>query len=148
MTADIWTSPASQAVLADHQRLREVLHQIHSALVRRQAGWLEIQTMLPRLAREIESHFIREEDGGYFLEVVEVAPQLSSQVDRLRGQHVELLEFVRRLAEVAAATRFSESSWRDFSANYEDFAHRFLEHEVDEKALLHEAYNQDIGAEG
>jgi hypothetical protein len=146
MAFDVSRSLSSQGLVQEHRHLRTMLQGIHEELARGQPAGQCVALLLGDLVREIHNHFTREERSGYYAEVLEVAPQLGNQIERLRVQHGELLGSAEHLRSAIASVD-AEVHWMEFVEAFHDFTFRFLEHEVDENSLLHEAYNRDIGAE-
>jgi len=83
-------------MLSEHQRLEQLIRRTLSAL----PSWEELdsQEWLPRMTNglvairtELAHHFRDEEQGGCLEEAVARCPQLSTEVERIEGQHEEIL---------------------------------------------------------
>ncbi|MFQ5731545.1 MAG: hemerythrin domain-containing protein [Planctomycetaceae bacterium] len=105
----------------------------------------EMGDRLQRLRDLVIRHFADEEAGGYLTGVLEVAPQLSREIDELRPQHDELLEtlddFICRLK--CDAPPFE--SWQAAGHEFDAFLADLRRHEGRENAVVQTAYGHDIG---
>lgn len=89
-------------MLAEHRRLDQLVHKTSLAL----PSWEELdsQDWLPRMTNglvairtELAHHFHDEEQGGCLEEAVARCPQLSAEVQKIEGEHEEILS---RLSEL------------------------------------------------
>lgn len=134
-----------EEVDAEHHELDCLYAQIRVSLNDGLAQPSIIGQWLVQLAEELTSHFAREEQGGYFDEIVELAPRLSSAAEALQREHGELLtrldQLRQRLSVAPNGSAHLESTRRDFEA----FLCECALHESRETALVQEAYLSDIG---
>ena len=137
-----------EALLAEHRQI-QILNDRLRVIVAAPEDTLPEPRWRRLLTQEIESfgvrlsaHFAREEAGGYFAEVAERRPELSTKIDGLQAQHKG---FVDELAEIVAGVRegvaLSEILGR-IHARLDALA----AHESDEDALLQDGMLTDIGA--
>jgi hypothetical protein len=131
----------------EHGHLRKLLQQASDYLSRRQASRAQLTETLVELRRELLDHFQHEESGGYFREVVSIAPRLKGRADALLAQHLDLKARLDRLQSLAQQDEQNESWWQEIIAEFGGFFREFDEHERGETALLQEAYTRDIGTD-
>ena len=113
--------------------------------VERKDRWVEgILEALDELGREIADHIeITERPGGLYTEIVEAAPRLSGNVQRLRDEHPEMRDAAEALrARLAAADEVSVEETRD---EVQRVLGRLVKHRQHGADLLWEAYNLDTG---
>jgi hypothetical protein len=101
-----------------------------------------------RLRDQLALHFSLEEAYGYFDDPVDVAPQLSTQAQRLRAEHKELYTDLCDLVDRAERMYYDEqyaelALW--IGPEFLAFDERLREHESLEMDLITEAYSGDIG---
>jgi len=113
--------------------------------VEREDEWVEgILGALAQLQGEIADHIeITERPGGLYTEIVEAAPRLSGNVQRLRDEHPEMRDAAealrRRLAE---GDDISVEETRD---EVQRVLGRLVKHRQHGADLLWAAYNLDTG---
>jgi hypothetical protein len=88
-------------------------------------------------------HFASEEQGGYFAEVLGVAPRLSGRVARLRRNHPA---FRRRLTRLREHIRDPTIAWPEVEDRVAALLKALADHESAENDLVHEAFMQDLGS--
>ena len=91
----------------------------------------------------LSEHFAIEEQGGYFAEVLAVAPRLSGRVARLGGNHPA---FRRRLTRLRQHIPDPTIAWPDVEARVAALLKALADHESAENDLVHEAFMQDLGS--
>jgi hypothetical protein len=124
------------AALEDTGRLLKSLDRSHR----------KVDRQLGRLAELIESHFTHEENGGYMAEPLARAPRLTTTARQLLGEHAELLDDAKKLQMLARFGVESDGWWRQVEHDFQRLHKRLLAHEHAENKLLHDAWNQDVGA--
>lgn len=97
---------------------------------------------------QLALHFSLEEAYGYFEDPVEVAPQLSRQAEKLRGEHKELYLELCDLVERAERMFYDEQHaalalW--IGPEFLELDQRIRSHEERENELIMDAYEGDIG---
>ena len=92
------------------------------------------------LAAAVDSHFAREETGGYFAESIARMPSLSNRADELLAEHAQVR---RQLAELTTIPTGAGAGYRK---SLRDLVALLRRHEHDEEALMQEAVLRDFGA--
>ncbi len=148
-------SPAfGEEMLSQHLRLRlllraidEVLsvpgeqsegHPLSSALV----------VLVTDLQRELPPHFEFEERDGYFQDVARLAPELSKDLDRLKGDHADLLERSSALLELCRGVLDRSRRWAEARSAFGALSSRLVRHEHKENDIMQEVFSLDIGQPG
>lgn len=138
--------PRSVTQLFDeHQQLRELLRTVQEAVAARRSD-VAVENLIGELAGQVAEHFRHEEAGGYFVEVIQVAPRLAHRAETLQQQHARLSEQLgglRRLAKEAE----QKGQWEELTTAMEQFCTTFQMHELAENQLLQQAYTDDIGVD-
>ena len=137
----------TESIVHEHAQLRLILDSVRETLLDRQATPQVVAAMIIELSSRIKQHFDHEEQGGFFEEVIDVAPRLSDRAEALLQQHLEFVDQLDLLQQHAESPAPSDSWWARLIQLFDEFLHRFLAHEQAENALLLQAYNEDIGAE-
>ena len=135
----------AQQTSQEHVALDRKLEQLGRSTEQLQQLWASWQEQLRQLLKFLQGHFAAEERGGYFGQVVQHAPWLKEQVDRLYAQHEQLHQ---QLAQMAAR---AEHGQVELLAPLVQQLHAWMQlleqHEEAENHLLQEAFMQDM-AEG
>ena len=97
------------------------------------------------LAAVLKSHFEREEQDGYFDEIIEQAPRTSREVAALEAEHTELLDRLTQLAGRLSKAVDSAADCTRLSREFRDFLSDCRGHEERENALIQDAWLTDIG---
>lgn len=98
-----------------------------------------------QLASLLRYHFAREEEAGYFDEIVELAPRLAGQIDALRDEHEQLLHRLQQFDQQIVSMSNVSADYEMFRRDFGRFLDDCLEHEARETTLVQEAYLTDIG---
>jgi hypothetical protein len=141
-----------QEIKDDHHELRQLLH--HTGAMLNRPSWMpaeldELYELFEKLRDQLAMHFALEEAYGYFEDAVTVAPHLCRRAERLRGQHDELYSELCGLAdrvETLVYDKPPESALDDVAANFRRFCERLQQHELDERAMILAALDDDLGA--
>jgi uncharacterized coiled-coil DUF342 family protein len=108
--------------------------------------WPELIELFADLRDQLALHFSLEEAYGYFDEALITAPQLSTTAETLRGQHSDLFERIRRLADRATEVSVDSSEQVSrFLEKFDRFRKDFETHEEDELTLILDSIDDDIG---
>jgi hypothetical protein len=152
MTKDNELTRAFQEAARRRADLHHALVDVERAISSPAAGRLETWTgdvvkRLTILLDSIDEHIkVTERPEGLYDEILHLAPRLSSQVDRLRGEHPTLRDGTGQLIERLHSTAIGEG-WPLEEAR--DDAQRLLgkivKHRQQGADLVWEAYNLDIG---
>ena len=129
----------------EHVNLRALLEEIRETLSRQEATCAAVAARLAELSEDLFSHFAHEEEGGYFSEVISVAPRLKDEVDSLLEQHPRLRQHLEQMLRHTEGGTPSKQWWDEAQAQFEEFTARLVEHEKRENALLQEAFSRDVG---
>ena len=132
------TSAEHHALEGKLQRLAETTQGVQAQCKR----WLD---QLLGLRQFLQSHFAAEERDGYFGHVVQHAPWLKDQVDRLYAQHAQLAQALDQLTQ--SAQQLQDQHLSALAEQLAQWAEQLLRHEHAENRLLQEAFTQDT-AEG
>ncbi len=135
----------AQQTSQEHVALDHKLEQLHRTTEQLQQLWLTWQEQLRQLLKFLQGHFAAEERGGYFCHVVQHAPWLKEQVDRLHAQHEQLHHQLDQLA--ARAEHAQVELLAPMVEQLAQWIHQLQQHEQQENRLLQEAFTQDM-AEG
>ena len=138
--------PSLERVQDEHQDLLDLVE----ALRRRLAGpaWQDgrVGSLLASLIDHLETHFNEEETGGFFDQLLELAPNSAPRIDALLLEHHRLLGLADELSrDYHNATR-TPASWRRLGDAFERFRQNLMVHECEERHLLQETHSRDIGS--
>lgn len=146
MAGQLLQQSAIDGIADEHRELEALYGRIRARLADKGECLKTVQALFDELVSRVRTHFATEEYGGYFREIVELAPRLSSRADRLEREHGELLAIAEQLAKDIRHACESRI-WRfAIRVDFERFLHRCQEHEAAENTLVQDAYLQDIGA--
>ncbi len=102
-------------------------------------------TLLEDFDLGLREHFAVEEKGGYFADILKVAPRLSRRAARLEQNHKE---FSERLQSLLALVRYAVDApddWERVTSAVERFLQALRAHEDEENELVREAFMDDLG---
>lgn len=133
-------------VRQDHEELLEWLGRVHQALAQRSDSAEQLVDLLEGLGQHIERHFVDEESGGFFEQVVEQAPRFSERADALRREHERLRAQMAELIAAGRAGGASDAWWQQLNDTFHEFSRSLMQHENRENELLQEAYGEDVGS--
>ena len=132
---------------AEHQELRDLLARIHRTLANDQSSVEEVTKLLRTLCDDLRAHFRNEEEQGFFSQITDHAPRLTSHADSLCGEHLEMLldaEALAKQSEMGDGT----DRWRQaLSEAFHSLSKQLMHHESEENQLLQQAYSEDIGGQ-
>lgn len=134
-----------QPLLEEHSKLKETVELCRSTLDETLVNTHHLSSLFQKLLEQILNHFSNEEEHGYFIEVVEAAPQLENTVEELHQQHPRMVEMVVGLLKEVHNAGSGVEGRSDLIHRYEDFVHLFEHHESAETRLLQNTLNSDIG---
>ena len=129
----------------EHRELDGLYAQIRVSLNDGLAPPRVIRKWLIELAAKLSGHFASEEEGGYFDEIVELAPRLSSATEALQREHGELLNRLELLQERLSTVSSGSYQLESIAQEIEAFLCQCDLHESRESALVQDAYLSDIG---
>ncbi len=93
--------------------------------------------LLEQLEHVLPEHFALEEQGGYFADVLSIAPQFSSWAAELQAEHSRLIP---RLDAILSELRGKVRDRARLLAEIRDFVRCIHEHEAGETELVREAF--------
>jgi hypothetical protein len=134
----------------DNRDLKRLMDQIIPLAEHSQVAanhWQELVDLFAGLRDQLAMHFALEEAYGYFDDAVVAAPELSLTAECLRGQHPQLFERIRHLADRSGAIRPGDGSEPIIRllADFSHFRAEFEKHEEEEFKLIFDALENDLG---
>lgn len=140
-------------MLAEHQRLEQ--------LIRRTVGsvpnWeeLDAQEWLPKMMSglvairtELAHHFRNEEQGGCLEEAVARCPQLSAEVQRIEGEHGEILARLSDLIDrCQCRTRLTPQKAVAIEQELRQIVHELRVHERAENRIMQQGFSVSLEQE-
>lgn len=138
---------ADHQIIDEHQALQNSLREVQTLVADRSANVLEVLDQVVQFNQQVLNHFDHEEEDGYFIEILEVAPWLSAQIASLRAQHDQFREQLRSLCEFVQTGEGTRQWWSALDDLFDKFTRLYLAHEHAEDSLFQEAYNRDFGGE-
>ena len=136
----------SSESLEEHGHIHFHLDQLERAALSLGAGTADpemVRTIAVRIdsfKERLEEHFATEEDGGLLQGVQEALPQAESDVKRIRGQHVRMLEAIERVRTIARRGEAADTG--TLRAELSRLIGMIREHEQEEDALVRRALKQ------
>lgn len=146
--------PPLEQIRAQHFELGRLIRALEKAFAalasecEDEARSRHVLALLEDLDRALPEHFALEERGGYFFEVVEVAPRLRPRAERLQRSHVEFREQSRAVLELARSAVGAPDKWERWKQLTAEFLKRLRQHEADENELVREAFRDDLPTHG
>lgn len=137
---------ASRRIEEQHVSLREMIAEIRKTISSRPDNLELIGQKLNDLQKKLETHFLEEENGGFFDQIDRKAPRLSTETSQLKDEHKVFLVQVRSLVVVAESCEGTDEWWQQLKKDFRDFSKAVMHHESMENQLLQQAYNEDIGS--
>lgn len=107
--------------------------------------------LLTRLRDQLAIHFTLKQVGGYLVEVVQKDPRLSEPAEKLRADHTQLFQMVCELVdqvEEAASGRAAQRRLPKLLKKLDEFECALQLHEEQEKELVLESVDRDLGGQG
>ncbi len=141
-------------IAGHHKRLRQLLAALEEVIETRahdRESPLLATTMLALLTdleHELPLHFEAEERGGYFSDVLRVAPEMGRRLDKLKEEHADFTERSRRLLEYAHGAREGTRRWGEIEQLFNHLAEKLVAHERMENDLIQKLFMLDTGAPG
>lgn len=135
----------NERIRQEHDRLRGLLGQISREMSARKGGAAALVRQFQSLRDQLHTHFVEEEDHGFFEQINNQAPRFSSQTNKLCEEHVDMLERVDTLIIQAEQGDGSDDWWSVLVTAFHDLSRELMQHEHEENELLQQAYSDDIG---
>lgn len=135
-----------EQVRQEHEELREWLGRLHHALTERTQSGPQIAGMFGELTEHINRHFNDEEIGGFFEQVVDMAPRFADRTILLREEHTALRADLAGLAARADEADVGDAWWQELLAGFHEFSKALMQHENKENELLQDVFDEDVGS--
>ncbi len=141
-------------IAGHHRRLRQLLaalQEVIDARAQEREGPMLATAMLALLVdleHELPIHFEVEEQGGYFADVLRVAPEMSRHLDRLKEDHVDFMERSGQLLEYAREAAEGTRRWGEVEQLFAKLASRLSTHERNENDIIQQLFMLDSGQPG
>jgi iron-sulfur cluster repair protein YtfE (RIC family) len=156
LTSDSITINAAflQEIKQDNVQFRDIVHEITSFV---QIGaYLKSDTSvlvkhIKELRDQLATHFALEETYGYFACPLNVPPELSQRVERVRAEHDEIrIELTDILNQALQLNPVSAAGGRQTIVlnRLRHLLERLDAHERRENELIQRAFNDDVGGAG
>lgn len=153
MTRDTTRSDVPSYVeetLDEHRGCMKLVSDVEACLDRRPdepAQWLaKLRETLESLKFGLQQHFQGEESGPLFADLVETHPRLSGQLDKLVGEHSQMLvEIEGAIGRADALTSPEPFELREFNARIQMLIAMIRRHEAEENELVLRAYWRESG---
>jgi hypothetical protein len=131
------------AIFQDHDSLGKTMRRLRFMCAAlepaREPLALELSpaALLSEFRAALAEHFAAEESEQYFGTVVDEAPDLGPQIDRLKAEHVMMLEAAKLLSDLAR----DQSRWAQLPAPTRELVAQLERHERAESTLLRELFS-------
>jgi hemerythrin len=130
----------------EHKRLRDTVEELRTKVDTAHQRAVTAIKAFESVHATMRDHFHAEErHGAFFDEIVSQAPRLSGQADKLRGEHVAMLELVDGLEHDLKLEELVP--WASIDEQLDDLIKTLSQHEAAERDLMQTAFNEDVGAE-
>ena len=130
----------------EHHELHDLLITLQNRFAADPPDFSMVPSLLESLVLHLETHFEREEKGGWFDDLVEAAPRVAPQTRKLTQDHRELLTIASNLANRSKQPNMHEIEWKLIAEEYEQLYNALEDHEKHERDLLNEVYVRDVGS--
>lgn len=139
-------SPVFHDIDDEHVRMRTLLGDVAGLLKAKTAPIADVQRDLGSVVTYLTDHF-RNEDrhGGFFTEIVDLAPRLVERAEGISHEHRDLLSAFEKFSQRATAEEASPTWWEDTQREFHDLSKQLMDHEHREQELLQEAFDDDLG---
>lgn len=134
-----------QEIDAEHRELERTYETIRAFLADDPEHMDVLRKSLTELSFELRRHFKREEDGGYFTDIMEIAPRLSDQATALESEHEQLLIRLQQLEDRLSVAASRAEQHQLIHHDLPAFINACQTHEHRETAIVQEAWLTDIG---
>jgi iron-sulfur cluster repair protein YtfE (RIC family) len=145
--ADPSTTPreVQERIRKEHDRLRDLLGLISREMASHRGTPGKLARQLHSLRDQLRTHFVEEEEHGFFEQIADQAPRFIAATEKLTQEHVDMLEKVDLLIGKAEGGDGSDSWWDGLMTAFHDLSRELMQHEHEENELLQKAYSVDIG---
>ncbi len=138
-----------EEVLEEHRRIQQLLGRVDAAV--REAtpgsGWsLELAGMLDEVVRLLKAHFSGEAESSFFRQMLETAPRLSPQINKLVLEHSGILKAFTEGAKLAKELDPADRvQCKDLRRKVQLALATLKRHEAEENEMIMQAYWEDVG---
>lgn len=129
-------------ILAQHRELHGQIVAVRGAFA---AGPAAARAALAALRDHLAAHFRQEEQGGFLEESIARMPRLSTAAAAVLGEHPRLLAEIDGLVARLDERDLPAASWGRAACDFEEFCTHLLAHERNERVVVQEGYNEDLG---
>jgi hypothetical protein len=145
-------SARAHQLLADHRQLHVMLQIARTALLQeggphRDAKPADVVAALRQIRDALAHHFADEEASGCLDEMMSRDPRLTSQVERIRGEHRDLLRDTDRLIAQGLDGSQAVQERIAIAKALDDLCEEFYAHESAEDELLRQAFAVDSASD-
>jgi iron-sulfur cluster repair protein YtfE (RIC family) len=135
----------NERIRREHDRLRDLLGTISREMTAHKGTAAKLAQQLQSLRDQLHTHFVEEEDHGFFEQINDLAPRFTRETDQLCAEHVEMLGKVDKLVNQAEQGDGPDSWWTALVTAFHELSRELMQHEHEENDLLQKAYDDDIG---
>lgn len=147
MTQNRPTAQETEALLEQHRQIERLIEELENDITNRTVDCCKIAERVKFLCGLLAQHFRFEEEGGFFSEVVLVAPRLVERAKALEGQHQALLDLLHSFCDKTCADGIDKEQWWSHATEaFLRFKKEISRHEHDENMLVQEAFLADLGS--
>jgi hypothetical protein len=139
------------STLDEHRECMQIVGEVETCLdgqPDREGRWMgRLLPQLQNLAAMLRTHFCGEEQTALYQEIPVKNPQYADTLERLVGEHGQILDRVDALVQKAGQidqTRIHEL--REFNAGVQLLVASIRRHEAEENEVVLNAYWQEVGA--
>ena len=134
-----------QKINSEHQELERQYAAFDAFLSGELVRGPILRRRLSELAFILRRHFDHEEEGGYFKEMIDMAPRLSRLAKKLESEHDQLLGRLEHLDDQLSTTADVDEDFARLKEETTEFIAACRAHEHHETALVQEAWFTEIG---
>jgi hypothetical protein len=140
----------TKLALAEHQAVRRMQQEIHAFLEEGVFGseetWREkCLELFDGFFNHLREHFAVEETGGFMKPALEVRPTLHPQIEKLKAEHVQMLETGHVVLARLQGQGHSDLTLEDVRTHILKLLEVLREHERTENRMLVTAFDIDLG---
>jgi hypothetical protein len=125
----------------EHVYLTRLLERLAEEYSSEQFTAATLADELSVLLVELDRHFLAEEQGGYFAEILESAPRFEKHIQALVEQHQKFLADVKNMQQMCYESMWGLSRFEDLRDSFHKFILEFQQHEHVERQLFQETMN-------
>jgi len=135
--------------MEEHKEIRAILTRLHAALRCGEetpvSSFGDLCEMVAELSTHLRAHFAIEEDGGFMTPVLEERPNAVDTVDRLKGEHEEILDQCDEIQRILQSSSASSDQVDGICERLRSLIEQLHEHERLEDELIQSVFVDDMG---